>query len=162
MPPRRSAGIVLYRHREGGLEVLLGHLGGPLWARKDDLAWSIPKGEYDAEETPFAAAVREFAEELGSPPPDDGYLELGEITQANGKRVTAWAVAGDFDPATLVSNTFEMEWPPRSGRRDHFPETDRAEWFDLETARGKVHRGQAALFDRLVDRLAELSPGQTT
>ena len=155
MPPKRSAGIVLYRSRDDVVQVLLGHLGGPLWARKDEHAWSIPKGEYDDDETPFAAAQREFAEELGASPPSEGYLELGEITQANRKRVTAWAAAGDFDPAGLVSNTFELEWPPRSGRRQQFPETDRAEWFDVDTARTKAIRGQAELFDRLLARLAE-------
>ena len=154
MPPKRSAGIVLFRQCDGVLEVLLGHLGGPLWARKDEHAWSIPKGEYDGDEAPFDAARREFAEELGAPPPSDGYLELGEIVQANRKRVTAWAVAGDFDTTGLVSNTFEMEWPPRSGRRQEFPETDRAEWFDVDTARSKAIRGQAEFFDRLITRLA--------
>ena len=149
MAPKRSAGIVLYRRGTDGVQVLLGHLGGPLWARKDEHAWSIPKGEYEGDEAPFDAARREFAEELGSEPPADGYLELGEVTQANRKVVTAWAVAGDFDPTTLVSNTFELEWPPRSGRWQQFPETDRAEWFDLDAARAKAIRGQAELFDRL-------------
>ena len=141
--PRTSAGIVLYRRRNTSIEVLLGHLGGPLWARKDDGAWSIPKGEYVSEgpdsEAPFDAARREFAEELGSAPPVDGYVELGVITQANRKQVIAWAVEGD--------------WPPRSGRRQAYPETDRAAWFDLATARSKSVRGQATLFDRLSERL---------
>lgn len=158
MPPKRSAGIVLYRHASGGLEVLLGHPGGPLWARKDEHAWSIPKGEYEPGEAPFDAARREFTEELGAVPPAGGYLDLDDLAQANRKIVTAWAVAGDFDPATLVSNTFELEWPPRSGRRQQFPETDRAAWFDLTTAAGKAIRGQADLFDRLQRRLDPPAP----
>lgn len=158
--PRTSAGILLYR-RVPGLQVLLGHMGGPYFARKDDGAWSIPKGEYDADEGAFAAALREFAEELGTLPPrdTDGYLELGTVRQRNGKLVTAWAVEGDLDADAIVSNTFELEWPPRSGRKRAFPEVDRAAWFDLAAARGKVVAGQAELFDRLLQQLAEISRG---
>jgi predicted NUDIX family NTP pyrophosphohydrolase len=124
-------------------------MGGPYFARRDDGAWSIPKGQYEPDEEPLAAARREFEEELGTPPPAGELLELGSVRQANGKVVTAWAVEADFDVASLVSNTFEIEWPPRSGRRQSFPEIDRAEWFDLSTARTKMIRGQDALLDRL-------------
>jgi predicted NUDIX family NTP pyrophosphohydrolase len=137
------------------LEVLLGHMGGPYFARRDDGAWSIPKGEYGPDEEPLAAARREFTEELGAiPPAGADYLPLGAIRQRNGKQVTAWAVEADFDVTTLVSNTFEIEWPPRSGRRQAFPEIDRAAWFDAETARRKMVAGQPELLDRLLDHLA--------
>ncbi|MGH8863002.1 MAG: NUDIX domain-containing protein [Jatrophihabitantaceae bacterium] len=152
MPPRRSAGLLLYR-RTSGLEVLLGHPGGPLWARKDDGAWSIPKGEYGLDEGALDAAVREFTEELGSPPPASGFVELGEVRQRSGKIVTAWAVEGELDAAAIVSNTFELEWPPRSGRTQTFPETDRAAWFGVGAARPKLVSGQAEFLDRLVAAL---------
>lgn len=152
--PKRSAGLLMYRN-EGALEVLLVHPGGPYWARKDDGAWSIPKGEYTEGEDPAAVAAREFCEELGSAPPTDGWLDLGEVTQAGGKRVCAWAVAGNLDPSTVVSNTFEMEWPPRSGTLQSFPEIDRAEWFDLSTAQEKVNSGQRPLIEALVRGLEE-------
>jgi predicted NUDIX family NTP pyrophosphohydrolase len=126
-------------------------MGGPLWSRKDEHAWTIPKGEYAADEDPLAAARREFAEELGSPPPDGPWLALGDVRQSGGKTVTAWAVEGQFDPQTAVSNTFELEWPPRSGRLQSFPEVDRAAWFDVDTARTKLIAAQAAFLDRLVD-----------
>ena len=132
-------------------------MGGPYWARKDDGAWSIPKGEYGDDEDAFVAARREFAEELGAAPPDNGYLELGEVRQANGKRVTAWAVEGDLDADAIVSNVFELEWPPRSGRIQQFPEVDRAAWFDLEAARPKLVKGQAELLDRLAATVTETS-----
>jgi predicted NUDIX family NTP pyrophosphohydrolase len=151
----RSAGLLLYRRREGRIEVLLGHMGGPFWARKDERAWSIPKGEHPEAEDALAAARREFAEETGTPPPDGPTLDLGEVRQSGGKRVTAWAVEGDLDPATVKSNTFLLEWPPRSGRRQEFPEIDRAGWFDLDTARRKIVKGQAALVDRLQERLSD-------
>lgn len=150
-PAARSAGLLLYRHRADGLQVLLGHMGGPYFARRDDGAWSIPKGEYLDDEEPLAAARREFEEELGSPPPAGTLHELGTVRQRNGKLVTAWALEADFDVATVVSNTFEIEWPPRSGRRQSFPEIDRAEWFELEVARAKMIVGQDALLDRVVD-----------
>jgi predicted NUDIX family NTP pyrophosphohydrolase len=160
--PARSAGLLLYRRApEGGLEVLLGHLGGPYFTRRDAGAWSIPKGEYEAEEQPLAAARREFEEEFGSPPPAaEALTDLGTVRQRNGKLVTAWAVEADFDVATVVSNTFEIEWPPRSGRRQAFPEVDRAEWFDIATARGKMIAGQEVLLDRLLERLrTDTAPG---
>ncbi len=153
MPPARSAGLLLYR-RTRGLEILLAHLGGPYFAGRDDGAWSIPKGEFGPDEEPLAAARREFAEELGSPPPAGlEYRPLGEIRQRNGKRVTAWAVEADFDVSTVVSNTFEIEWPPRSGRRRAFPEVDRAAWFDVDEGRRKLLSGQEVLLDRLLDAL---------
>jgi predicted NUDIX family NTP pyrophosphohydrolase len=144
-----SAGLVLFRERDGTLEVLLGHMGGPLWARKDEGAWSIVKGELGDGEDPLAGARREFAEELGHPPPDGDVLALGEIRQRSGKRVIAFAVEGDFDPATLVPGTFEMQWPPRSGRIAAFPELDRVAWFGLQQAGAKLIRGQAELLQRL-------------
>ena len=151
---RTSAGLVLYR-RTPVLQILLGHMGGPYWARKDDGAWSIPKGEYGDGEDAFTAARREFEEELGSPPPDGGYHELGEVRQTNGKVVVAWAVEGDLDADAIVSNTFELQWPPRSGRTQQFPEVDRAAWFELEAARPKLVKGQAQLLDRLAATLAD-------
>jgi predicted NUDIX family NTP pyrophosphohydrolase len=155
--PRTSAGILLYR-RTPQLQVLLGHIGGPYFARKDDGAWSIPKGEYGSDEGAFAAALREYAEELGALPPReaDRYLELGTIRQRNGKIVTAWAVEGDLDPSSIVSNTFELEWPPRSGRTQQFPEIDRVAWFELDEACVKAVSGQAELFDRLRSRLDDV------
>ncbi len=155
MAARKSAGLLLYRTRDGRLEVFLGHMGGPFWAKKDEGAWSVFKGEYDDAEDPFAAARREFQEETGSPPPDGPVIDLGEVRQSSGKRVVAWAVEGDFDPAELASNTFTVEWPPRSGRQAEFPEVDRAEWFDLDTARAKLVRAQAAFVDALERELAD-------
>ena len=125
-------------------------MGGPFWVNKDDGAWSIPKGEYDPGEDPFSAARREFEEELGSPPPLAVYRALGSITVPSGKLVTVWAVEGDFDVSAAISNTFEIEWPPRSGRLTSFPEVDRVDWFTLEVARTKLVRGQQAFLDRLV------------
>jgi predicted NUDIX family NTP pyrophosphohydrolase len=150
----RSAGLLLYRVRDGEAEVLLGHMGGPFWARKDERAWSIPKGEYDDDEDPLAAARREFAEETGSAPPEGEALPLGEVRQSAGKRVVAWALHADLDPATVRSNTFAMEWPPRSGRQQEFPEIDRAEWFGLAAARRRVVKGQVPLLDALEQKLA--------
>jgi len=146
---RRSAGLLLFRQGIEGIEVLLVHPGGPFWAKRDLGAWSIPKGEYPEDEDPLTAARREFAEELGSSPPDGEMIELGEIRQKAGKVVCAWAVAGDLDPAQITSNTFSMQWPPRSGRIQEFPEVDRAQWFDLEEARERINPAQAALLDRL-------------
>jgi predicted NUDIX family NTP pyrophosphohydrolase len=145
-----SAGILLHRVRDGRREVLLVHPGGPFWARRDAGAWSIPKGEYDEGEDPLACARREFEEELGAPPPAaEDLVELGTITQRGGKRVTAWAAAGDLDPEAVRSNTFTLEWPPRSGRMREFPEIDRAAWFPLVEAREKINPAQAVLLDRL-------------
>jgi predicted NUDIX family NTP pyrophosphohydrolase len=150
----KSAGLLLYRRRQGRIEVLLGHMGGPFWARKDERGWSIPKGEHPETEDALTAARREFAEETGTRPPDGPTLDLGEVRQSGGKRVTAWAVEGDLDPAAVRSNTFLLEWPPRSGRRQEFPEIDRAGWFDLDTARRKIVKGQVTLVDRLEARLS--------
>ncbi len=152
MSPRssaRSAGILLHRDHGGAREVLLVHPGGPAWARRDAGAWSIPKGEYDAGEDPLAAARREFEEELGSPAPEGEAEDLGEIRQKSGKLVRAWALPGDLDASSAVSNTFELEWPPRSGRRIEIPEVDRAEWFSLEVAREKINPAQVPLLERL-------------
>jgi predicted NUDIX family NTP pyrophosphohydrolase len=150
--PKRSAGLLLYRVDTDGPQVLLVHPGGPIWAKKDEGAWSIPKGEFEPGEDARAVAAREFTEELGSAPPPDGWLELGEITQAGGKQVTAFAAAGDLDPSAISSNTFVLEWPPRSGRRQQFPEVDRAAWFGLAEARGKLIAAQTTLLDRLVEQ----------
>jgi predicted NUDIX family NTP pyrophosphohydrolase len=148
--PTRSAGILLHRGGADGREVLLVHPGGPFWAKRDDGAWSIPKGEYAPDEDPRLAARREFEEELGSALPGDAELrELGEVRQKNGKLVVAWAVEGDLDATAARSNTFELEWPPRSGRRQEFPEIDRAEWFAVARAREKLLPAQVAFLDRL-------------
>jgi predicted NUDIX family NTP pyrophosphohydrolase len=149
----RSAGILLYRRRDDRLEVLLVHPGGPLWARRDAGVWSIPKGEYGDDEEPLAAARREFAEELGMPAPDGEALDLGEIRQKSGKRVRAWALAGDLDADQVQSNTFAMQWPPRSGRTQEFPEVDRAQWFGWAEAREKLNPAQVEFLDRLSDIL---------
>ena len=147
--PKTSAGLLLYRRVDGVLEVLLVHPGGPYWARKDEGVWSVPKGEYEAGEDPLEVARREFEEELGAAPPDGTPSPLGEIRQAGGKIVTAWAQEGDLDVTDVRSNTFEMEWPPRSGRMQEIPEVDRAEWFSIEDARAKLNRGQLPFLDRL-------------
>jgi predicted NUDIX family NTP pyrophosphohydrolase len=149
----KSAGLLLYRVRDGRPEVLIGHMGGPFWAKKDEGAWSVFKGEYEDSEEPLAAARREFEEETGSPPPAGDVIDLGEVRQSSGKHVTAWAVEGDFDASTLQSNTFTTEWPPRSGKQAEFPEVDRAEWFDLDTAREKLVKAQAAFIDALAREL---------
>jgi predicted NUDIX family NTP pyrophosphohydrolase len=151
-----SAGILLYR--DGGddpsdREVLLVHPGGPMWARRDLGAWSIPKGEVEPGEEPLQAALREFAEELGSPPPAGEPVALGEVRLKSGKHVWAWALAGDLDASAIVSTTFEMAWPPRSGTIGTFPEVDRAQWFGLELAREKLNPAQAAFVDRLAHTL---------
>ena len=152
---RRSAGILLYRLAGQEPEVLLVHPGGPFWARKEEGAWSIPKGEYGSDEDPRAAARREFEEELGTAPPDDAdaLLELGEVRQRSGKVVTAYALEGDLDASAISSNTFAMEWPPRSGRTQEFPEVDRAGWFAPAEARARLVPAQAELVDRLLERL---------
>ena len=153
--PKRSAGILLYRRRDGAVEVLLVHPGGPLWASRDLGAWSIPKGEYGQDEDPLAVALREFEEETGQRPPQADLVELGEVRQRGGKVVTAWAAPGDLDPAAITSNTFTLEWPPRSGSRREFPEVDRAGWFGAAEARDKLLAAQAELIDRLLGVLAE-------
>lgn len=154
--PVFSAGLLAYRFDGGGdCQVLLAHPGGPLWAKKDDGAWSVPKGEYDpvTESDALHAAEREFAEEIGQPPPPGPRTALGELRQPSGKRVAVWAVEGDVDVSIVTSNTFEMEWPPRSGRRQSFPEVDRAEWCSLAVARRKLTKGQAPFIDRLCEAL---------
>jgi predicted NUDIX family NTP pyrophosphohydrolase len=147
-----SAGVLLYR-RTSGLEVLIVHPGGPLWARRDDGAWSIPKGEVGVDEDQLDAARREFAEEVGSPAPAGEPLALGEVRLKSGKRVLAWALEGDLDADAIVSNTFEMQWPPRSGQTQAFPEVDRGAWVDPALARRKLNPAQSAFVDRLVDML---------
>jgi predicted NUDIX family NTP pyrophosphohydrolase len=149
----RSAGILLYRLRGGEPEVLIVHPGGPFWARKDAGAWSIPKGEYDDAEDARACALREFEEETGTALSPEELVELGQVRLKSGKQVTAWAVEGDLDADAIVSNTFEMEWPPRSGRRQEYPEVDRAGWFSLDDASEKLNPAQVAFLDRLSDRL---------
>lgn len=157
-----SAGVVLYRVTPQGSQVLLAHPGGPFWRNKDAGAWSIPKGEHPEDEDGLAAARREFAEELGQEAPAGPYHPLGTVRQAGGKRVTAWAVQGDLDPASVVSNLVRIAWPPRSGRQIEVPEIDRVEWYDLATARVKINAGQAALLDRLRDLLDGSGPGPET
>lgn len=152
---RRSAGVLLYRRTESGMEVLLAHPGGPLWARRDAGAWSIPKGEYGEGEDPRAAALREFAEETGVCLSPENALDLGESRQKGGKVVRAFAIEGDLDPAALVSNRIEIEWPPRSGRRLTVPEIDRAAWLAPALAREKLIEAQRAFVDRLEAALGE-------
>ena len=142
----------MYRREEGEILLLLVHPGGPFWAKKDFGSWSIPKGEYAEDEDALAAARREFAEETGCKPEGE-FQPLGELIQSGGKRVVAWAVSGDFDPRTLTSNRFEMEWPPRSGQIRSFPEVDRAAWFTVPEARKRLLRAQTTLIDRLLDRI---------
>ena len=153
---RRSAGLLLWRRGPGGVELLLGHPGGPLFAGRDDGVWSIPKGEYTEDEEPLAAAYREFAEEIGTAPPDGEPVPLGEARLRSGKLVVVWAQEGDLDVSTIRSNLFEMVWPPRSGRVQAFPELDRAAWLDVATARRKLGPGQLPFVDRL---LAVVKPG---
>jgi predicted NUDIX family NTP pyrophosphohydrolase len=155
MAIKRSAGILLFRRDGGATEFLLVHPGGPFWKKKDEGAWSIPKGQIESEEEPRACAIRELEEELGPAPQLDPerLIELGSVRQRAGKVVEAWAAEAEFDPATLDSNTFSMEWPPRSGSQQEFPEVDRAEWFDPETARKKILPAQAEFLDRLLEEL---------
>lgn len=155
MATKRSAGVLLYRAGAEGLELLLVHPGGPFWAKRDLGAWSIPKGEYEEGEAARDCALRELAEELGAAPRLDPetLIDLGAVRQKSGKVVEAWAGEGDFDPAELASNSFAIEWPPRSGRQREFPEVDRAEWFGPEEARRKILPAQAELIDRLMEWL---------
>ncbi|MBN2132780.1 MAG: NUDIX domain-containing protein [Sedimentisphaerales bacterium] len=159
---RQSAGLLMYRRRRDRVEVFLVHSGGPFWARKDRGAWSIPKGEFTAEEDALAAARREFEEETGLAVAGT-FAPLEPVKQAGGKIVHAWAVAGDCDPAAIQSNTFSMEWPPRSGRQQDFPEVDRADWFPIERARDKILKSQRPLLDQLAQRVdaGRLNPGGT-
>lgn len=147
--PSLSAGLLLHRRRGGQIEVLLAHPGGPFWAKRDEGAWSVPKGEHGSDEDPLEAARREWAEELGQPAPEGQPVLLGARVQPSRKRVTVFAVEGDLDPSSCVHGTFEMEWPPRSGRRQNFPEVDRVEWFDLAEARRRILVGQAPFLDDL-------------
>jgi predicted NUDIX family NTP pyrophosphohydrolase len=162
--PKQSAGILLYRALTGAPEVLLVHPGGPFWEKKDLGAWSIPKGEYEQGEDPRACALREFEEELGALPPADALSELGTTRQAGGKLVTAWATEGDLDAAGVRSNTFTLEWPPRSGVMREFPEIDRAQWFPLAEAQRRINPAQVAFLERLCERLeggGSARPGRT-
>ena len=151
--PTTSAGILLFRRTGGGLEVLLGHPGGPFWAKKDLGAWMILKGEVEPGEDPYEVARREFEEETGHEAPDTEPLPLGEVTQRGGKRVIAWALEGHLDPAHAVSNTLQIEWPPRSGRMRTIPEIDRVAWLDPDAARLAINVAQVAFVDRLEDAL---------
>ncbi|MGO9560495.1 MAG: NUDIX domain-containing protein [Acidimicrobiales bacterium] len=153
---KQSAGLLVYRRRQadGALELLIAHPGGPFFARKDYGSWTIPKGEYEAGEAPIAAAEREFAEEIGIVAPDGPRLDLGEVRQASGKRVRAFAVEGSLDLSDALSNTFEMEWPPGSAKIEIFPEVDRAEWFDADEARARLNPSQAVFVGRLVAQLS--------
>jgi predicted NUDIX family NTP pyrophosphohydrolase len=154
MPRKQSAGLLLFRRRGNSVEVLLVHPGGPLWARKDEGAWSIPKGEVNEHEDVLAAARREVEEETGARP-SGTFISLSPVRQTGGKVVYVWAVESDFDPASLKSNLFEMEWPPKSGRRRSFPEVDRAAWFDLAAAVRKILPSQAIVLKHLEERLTE-------
>lgn len=159
--PLHSAALLLYRHRDGQLQVLLAHPGGPFWAKKDEGVWSIPKGLYEEDEEPLAAARREFHEEIGTAPdaPDEAFIPLGETTQKGGKIVHAWALAGDLDAEAIVSNTYAVEWPKGTWRR--YPEVDRAGWFGVEEARRKLLAAQTVFIDRLVAYLAGAAPADS-
>jgi predicted NUDIX family NTP pyrophosphohydrolase len=148
--PKQSAGVLLFRKSTSGIEVLLIHPGGPFWARKDDGAWSIPKGEIQTGEEPFEAAKREFAEEMGVVCPDGDFLQLKPVRQPGGKIVHAWAIESDFDLRQFKSNTFSIEWPPKSGKLRDFPEADQARWFSIDEARQKILKGQLPLLDELL------------
>lgn len=150
--PKKSAGLLLLREKSGSLEVLLVHPGGPFWTGKDEGAWSIPKGEIEGDEDPLAAARREFEEETGFAAAGEA-IPLAPRRQSGGKIVYAWAVRGDLDPARVRSNTFSLEWPPKSGREQEFPEIDRAAWFPVEVAARKIVKGQAGFLDELVEKL---------
>jgi predicted NUDIX family NTP pyrophosphohydrolase len=156
---RRSAGILLHRRvANGSVEVLLAHPGGPIWARRDEGVWTIPKGEIDEGEEPWAVALREFEEETGHPAPDGEPIDLGEVRQKGGKLVVAWALEGDLDPATAHSNTFPFQWPPKSGQWITVPEIDRVEWFAPDTARRRIKDTQIPFIDRLLEVLEALPP----
>jgi predicted NUDIX family NTP pyrophosphohydrolase len=155
--PKASAGLLMYRKRNGQLEALLVHLGGPFWKNKDRGAWFVPKGEINPGEDELVAARREFQEETGLVPAGL-FLSLGSVKHKSGKTVTAWAFSGDCDPASLKSNTFEMEWPPKSGKRAQFPEIDRADFFTVERAREKMHPSEFELLTRLEQLLESSEP----
>lgn len=152
--PKRSAGLLLYRFDPlGAIEVLLVHPGGPFWANRDDGVWSIPKGEYEEGSDPRRVAAVELEEELGTPAPAGDAIDLGEVRQRGGKRVVAWAIEADLDVSSITSNHFELEWPPRSGTVQSFPEVDRAAWFTVPAARVRLLAGQLPFLDRLLDAL---------
>ncbi|PKN30903.1 MAG: NUDIX hydrolase [Deltaproteobacteria bacterium HGW-Deltaproteobacteria-21] len=155
MSSKRSAGLLMYRIREGKPEVFLVHPGGPFWAKKDVGAWSIPKGEYGEDEDPLAGAKREFREETGMDPGEGPFIPLNPVKQKGGKLVSGWAFKGDCDPSSIQSNTFSMEWPPRSGKVASFPEVDRAAWFSIEQAKEKILKGQIGLLEQLLQILCE-------
>lgn len=150
---KRSAGLLVYRMKNGRLEVLIVHPGGPFFAKKDDGIWTIPKGLYDNGENALDAAAREFEEEVGVPAPKGTYIELGEIKRKDGKHIKAWALEGDIDEKNINSNTFELEWPPRSGKMREFPEVDRAQWLDLGSAAKKLQSAQVEFLHRLASKL---------
>jgi predicted NUDIX family NTP pyrophosphohydrolase len=152
MSKKKSAGLLLFRETVAGVEVLLVHPGGPFWARTDDGSWSIPKGEFAEDEEPLSAAKREFEEETGVPPAGD-FLRLEPLRQPSGKVVFAWALSSDFDPTSLKSNMYSMEWPPKAGHQQEFPEVDRAAWFEVHSARRKILKGQAPFLDQLLERV---------
>jgi predicted NUDIX family NTP pyrophosphohydrolase len=151
--PKRSAGILVYRYHQTQLQVLLVHPGGPLYTKKDAGVWSVPKGEYDESEDPLTVATREFHEETGNTLHGADYMELGEVKLKSGKIITAWAVEGDFERSFIHSNTFEMEWPPKSGKKQTFPEVDNACWFFTSEAEEKILPAQLPLIERLVNLL---------
>ena len=158
---RRSAGLLLFRRGpDGQIEVLLAHPGGPLWAKRDQGVWTVPKGEFNDGEAAWAVARREFEEETGHPAPDGDPIELGEIRQKGGKLVESWALEGDLDPATAKSNTFALEWPPRSGTWITVPEIDRIEWFAPDEAKRRIKDTQVPFIDRLLEALDERTPDQ--
>ncbi|MEU3692666.1 NUDIX domain-containing protein [Streptomyces narbonensis] len=154
MPDKRSAGLLVFRQTANrGVEVLIGHMGGPFWASREQAAWSIPKGEYEPDEAPEVAARREFLEELGLPAPEGAWIDLGEVRQRGGKLVTVWAVEGELDLEAVVPGTFTMEWPPRSGVHQEFPEIDRVGWFTPEEAAPLLVAGQRVFLERLTEHL---------
>lgn len=150
---KQSAGLLIYRFRDDKLEVFLVHSGGPFWKNKDTAAWSVPKGEFDEDENPLQAAIREFREETGFEIPAGKPLALQPVKQSAYKTIHVWCIEGDCDPLAVCSNTFELEWPPQSGKMQTFPEVDKAGWFDLATAKVKLHKGQVAVIDQLVSAL---------
>ncbi len=159
---KQSAGLLLYKKTPDGLQVLLGHPGGPFWAKRDQNAWSIPKGEFVEGEEPLKAAKREFREEMGRDAPEGAIMELGSAKQSSGKIVHAWAMEADFDPSDIQSNEFQMEWPPKSGQQQAFPEIDRAGWFTVAAARQKLVKGQLPLLEKLAELLQVPSGSQTS
>jgi predicted NUDIX family NTP pyrophosphohydrolase len=150
---KQSAGILVYRKKDTSVEVLIVHPGGPFWAKKDKGAWSLPKGEFVEGEKGLSAAKREFKEELGLEPPEGTYTEMGSVKNKSGKTIHAWTIEGDVDVSAITSNTITIEWPPRSGKQQEFPEVDKAGWFSLEKAKEKLNPAQAAFIDRLVQTL---------